>query len=182
MREFLFIILVVLVVPNSEDSLLRRNKPLLAGLTVFRRPSASPAALMALNPGIRLLPASGASSCLIFATSSRSPVLLSIVLRWRYRAVDDRRYLVRTLLRCVCVSQFRCSARAPISLLAVHTCRLFAQEIPRIPAHCSRNRTQNIDLVGIATKKLISRVFPTHGDNIAISNDGIKCHMLHTSN
>ena len=43
------------------------------GATVVRRPSASPAALMALNPGIRLLPASRASVRPIFATSSWSP-------------------------------------------------------------------------------------------------------------
>ena len=30
-----FFVLVLLIVPNSEDSLLRRNKPLLAGLTVL---------------------------------------------------------------------------------------------------------------------------------------------------
>ena len=60
------------------------------GATVVRRPSASPAALMALNPGIRQLPASGASVGPIFATSSRSLLLLSMALGWRYRAVDDR--------------------------------------------------------------------------------------------
>ena len=62
------------------------------GATVVHRPSASPAALMALNPGTRLLPASGASVCPIIATSSRSLLLLSMVLSWRYRAVDDRRH------------------------------------------------------------------------------------------
>ena len=105
------------------------------GATVVRRPSASPAALMALNPGIRQLPASGASVCPIFATSSRSLLLLSMVLGWR--CIEQWTTAgTHALEMCLCVpAQMLCS------------CAHFSARRAHMTTLCSRNSTYSGSLI-----------------------------------
>ena len=140
--------------PDCWRAFLSLGATVTEGSTVVRHPSASPAALMALNPGIRLPPASGPLTLL----------LLSMVLGWRYRACCSGRRQARTLLGCVLCT--------PAQVLCSRN--------PTYSGSLQRKLNTKYRLGGNSHQADISRVRTKHGDSIAISDDGIKhMHTFH---